>query len=59
MASPTERKVELDGTLWFVTCCGGCPLRKDRKKSLPICTRLNRVIADVDGMMSECPLEAR
>ena len=54
-----ERRVEVDGTLWFVTHCGGCPLRKDRKNALSVCTRLNKVIRVRDDIMDGCPLARR
>lgn len=54
-----DRKVEKDGVLWFVSHCGGCPLRKDRRNAPPICTKVNKIIADRNRVLPECPLEMR
>lgn len=54
-----DRRLEKDGTLWFVNRCGGCPERRDRAKGPPICTRLKKVIADPERIMPGCPLKPR
>ena len=59
MASLTEKRVEVKDTLWFVRFCGGCPLLKTRKSGPPICTKLNRIVADTERIMPECPLDDR
>lgn len=54
-----DRKVEKDGVLWFVAFCGGCPFLKKRKNAPPVCKKVNRIVADVNRVLPECPLEMR
>ena len=59
-----ERKVELDGILWFVNSCGTCPLIEKKRKgrgngTYSWCPLLELEVLNTSIVRTGCPLETR